>query len=1356
MAHNELYNDGSLAQLNLLNQQIDELKKTIAHQNELLRSQSETIDKLENGFKTAKLAWWTLELPSGNVNFHPLKAMLLGYEAEQFKTYQDFVKLLHPNDTSKAMAAMHNYLSGKASRYEIEYRILCADGTYKWLFDSGEIIHKQSSKGKTTIRGIVQDISDKKKVEVECEIVKNRFCSLLNSMDEKVFIKDASLRFVFANQSLLKFLDKSMDEILGKTDLEILPLAIAEKCFKDDLETLKNNRLTIFENSVNGRIMESHKFPVQINKNETGLGCYTIDITEPRTTEQKMQAFAAMMEQNDSIVVVKDLDLKVIATNSAFARAAGLSSVAELIGKTDAEIFNLPPETEPICTYMSDEIKVQQFKRGEFLIKEEPLILPNGEIKTLYTKKYPIYNEKNQLIATGNISTDISELKKYEKDIINAKELAEKNQKRFEHVASHVGEFIWEVDSRGIYIYANKSVEKILGYQPHELIGQISCFDLLHPQSPPEKTEIIRQYISNHEPLVNLDCILMSKSGNMVNVITNGIPLLSPTGELIGYQGSIRDVTEQLKYESKLQEHETNYRQLVENLEDVLFTLNKDGIIEYISPSVLNFSGFEAHNYVGRAFIEFIHPEDLSRMIEKFQLVQRGIEETSDYRILTKSGDEVWVRSSTKAMINEKNETVYNGIAHNITEQRKAEQTLKESEQKFATAFHSSPYPMLLTDTITGGIIEVNQAFCQNTGYNAEEITGNTHFERGLWKNPSDREEFASKLDSGEKVIEQPYVFLHKNGKEIIGLVTAQAIRVNNETIIMASINNITERKEAEDAILRQDALLMAISRASHTLLSEENMDLAMTRVMEEVGQASHMDRIYLFEYHVDPANGENLMSQRYEWVKDGISMQINNKQLQNLSFDNLFPRWLKAFKKGESISGLVTSFPLTEQSILLPQDIISLLVVPVQVDGQFWGFLGFDDCNGKSQWTEGDHAILETLAASLGAALSRSINEENLRISRDKAQESVRLKTAFLQNISHEIRTPMNAIFGFIGFLDDPEIDEDEKRMFIDLIARSSKRLLNTINNIVEISKIDAGIIQVSRRDCNVDDLMIEVFEDFMSSPIKKDIAIKLQADIIPEKAFVSTDFILLNTILLNLLDNAVKFTESGTITIGSYLERQSMIFFVKDTGLGIHESQHQIIFDRFIQGTLQSKQTNDGAGLGLAICKAYAEALGGRIWVESELNKGSVFYLQVPYIPIRTHQPIPDREVVINPAFSSDSTILVVEDELINYHVLELMLKEHKFNLLHADCGETAISMVKKNQDISLVLMDIKMSDIDGYEATSRIRQFNKTIPIIAQTAYVSSEDREKALISGCNDFIPKPIQKEILLKMIRKYLI
>jgi PAS domain S-box-containing protein len=382
-----------------------------------------------------------------------------------------------------------------------------------------------------------------------------------------------------------------------------------------------------------------------------------------------------------------------------------------------------------------------------------------------------------------------------------------------------------------------------------------------------------------------------------------------------------------------------------------------------------------------------------------------------------------------------------------------------------------------------------------------------------------------------------------------------------------------------------------------------------------------------------------------------------------------------------------------------------------------------------------------------------RKQDEEELIKAKDKAEESDRLKTAFLHNISHEIRTPMNAIVGFSTLLAEPEIDAQSRQSYTDVIMQSSNHLLSIITDIVDISNIDANLVKVSKIDLNLNSVFRILYDQFYPKAQEKNLVLNCNAGLNDLDAFFRIDSTKLVQILTNLLSNAIKFTNEGAVSLSYKLKEDYLEFCVSDTGIGIAKDHHSKVFDRFYQVQNLISRIYEGTGLGLAISKAYVELLGGEIWISSEPGKGSSFYFTIPLEKqdMKIETTI-QNEVKDSFAFAKKMTILVAEDIDSNFKLIKYFLSRANVNVLRASNGKEAVEKVF-SEKIDLVLMDVKMPVMDGYTATKEIRLKNPDIPIIAQTAY--ADDKEVALECGCSGFISKPFDKNGLLKAIHEFI-
>ena len=396
--------------------------------------------------------------------------------------------------------------------------------------------------------------------------------------------------------------------------------------------------------------------------------------------------------------------------------------------------------------------------------------------------------------------------------------------------------------------------------------------------------------------------------------------------------------------------------------------------------------------------------------------------------------------------------------------------------------------------------------------------------------------------------------------------------------------------------------------------------------------------------------------------------------------------------------------------------------------------------------------------------SLERRVEERTaeLIIAKEKAEESDRLKTAFLANMSHEIRTPLNAIMGFSGLL-SPKLDEEVTNNYVNIINNSGLQLLSIINDIIDIAKIEAGQINIEVSECQVNSFLKELLTSKKQKLINEKTEnkrIKLSIDNPDDNFTIQTDPTRLKQVMTNLVNNALKFTEQGKIEFGYHLpgniendkvNENEILFFVKDTGIGIKKSQHEFIFERFRQVENSLTKRYGGTGLGLAISKSLIEKLGGRIWVESEEGKDSRFYFTVPYKEQKGRIKVSPKKN-LGSQLIEGKTILIAEDEPSNFHILEILLGKTKSKLIWARNGQEAIDLFKKNKEtIDIVLMDIQMPIKNGLVATKEIKQIKSDVPILAQTAYALSGDKERFLKAGCDDYISKPIEKDLLFEKI-----
>ncbi|NOU18605.1 MAG: response regulator [Bacteroidales bacterium] len=435
-------------------------------------------------------------------------------------------------------------------------------------------------------------------------------------------------------------------------------------------------------------------------------------------------------------------------------------------------------------------------------------------------------------------------------------------------------------------------------------------------------------------------------------------------------------------------------------------------------------------------------------------------------------------------------------------------------------------------------------------------------------------------------------------------------------------------------------------------------------------------------------------------------------------------------------------------------------MAVPLFSSDEVYGIVGLQSYSSENAYTPDDLEVLEFVSTQIAVSIKHKENEINLHRAKEKAEEADKLKSSFLANMSHEIRTPMNAIIGFSELITRKTISQEKKDTYAQYITNSSKALLTLIDDIIDIAKIEAGQLKINKSPTYVNVIFNEIFE-YVNNEKKrsnKDSILFAKKETIHDLNFcILCDPLRLRQILTNLLNNALKFTFEGIIEFGYLIPNNATIlFYVSDTGIGLSDEKIPLIFDRFRQADDTTTRQFGGTGLGLAISKKLVEMLGGRIWAESEKNKGSTFFFNLPMI-------IPDESTkIIDENFESSIsdnfegiTILIAEDEDNNFIFLQEVLNPTKVNIIRAKTGLQSVNFIRNHPDISLILMDIKMPDMNGYQATSIIKEMRPSIPIIIQSAYAMAEDIIKGKNAGCNEYLAKPIKPEVLINTLRHYL-
>ncbi|HEX3008103.1 MAG TPA: response regulator, partial [Bacteroidales bacterium] len=488
-----------------------------------------------------------------------------------------------------------------------------------------------------------------------------------------------------------------------------------------------------------------------------------------------------------------------------------------------------------------------------------------------------------------------------------------------------------------------------------------------------------------------------------------------------------------------------------------------------------------------------------------------------------------------------------------------------------------------------------------------------------------------------------------------------------------------------------------------------------------------------------------NIAAERFYKLTDIVRNKTNAERVADdyeAWYDNLrkleveeLPGYRVAIK-GESISNQVLKVRIYNETMW-----VMFNGAPLRISGELAG------------------GVLSTVDITALKQAEHALQQQNdeLKKAKEKAEESDRFKTAFIANISHEIRTPMSGIMGFAELLQNPEISNESQATYIEAIVASGKRMLNIVNDLINISKIEVGQFEMKRETTDIGNLLDELFVFFLPEANRKNIELRLSNQLPADSILIDTDRTKLSQVISNLVKNALKFTSQGFVGFGCLIKNQSYLFYVEDTGAGISKEYQQQIFERFKQGEIPEAGIPEGMGLGLAISKAYIGILGGSLWVDSIPGKGSTFYFTIPL----------SQKVASTAAFSvanirnniketfAHAEVLIADDEDFIYFFLNEALKANNIKSFHAKNGQEAVDIVRNNPNIQLVLMDSRMPVMGGLEATRQIKQLHPGIPVILLSALAHDSDIKAAFDAGCNDYIVKPFTLVNLKSKLSMYL-
>ena len=834
----------------------------------------------------------------------------------------------------------------------------------------------------------------------------------------------------------------------------------------------------------------------------------------------------------------------------------------------------------------------------------------------------------------------------------------------------------------------------MLGYTADELIGQDARF--LYPSN--EEYEAISRHGKG-----SLETQLVRKDVKILDILLNSVPL-DPSDLTAGMTFTAMDITGQKWTEQALVDSEKRSRYLIETspMGIFIYQVNEAGDLMLIeaNPATERILGFDTRSYIGKR-LEDIFPNVI------------GTELPYRYKKAAVTG-KTW--STTDLYYNDDQIAgAYDFVAFqiapgqvavmfsDITARKQTEQKLLESEEKHRTIFQNiqDVYFEMAPDAT---ILEVSPSVSKISQYKREDLIGKSIDQ--LVVDEKIKNTFLKLLFERGELNDFDVPLKDRNDRLLYCSVNVKIETGSDGTPLKAigSLRDITERKLAREHISK---LERAVEQSPSSVVITDldgRIEYVNPRFTEITGYTK-----------------EEALGQRPSIMKSGE----HAREFYKILWDSI--------RSGKEWRGEFFNR---------------------RKDGStFWEMASISPVRNDLDQITHYIAIKDDIT-------ERKNIEQQLVQAKEKAEESDRLKSAFLANMSHEIRTPMNAILGFSEILQHEGIQPEDRREYIKLIHDKGNDLMAIISDLIDISRIEAGDMKLAKTHIRINDMILELFEQ-----VNKEKALKGKNEVqvryrISEDAEYSilSDKNRLRQVFNNLLGNAMKFTNEGYIEIGYDLLDDHVRFYVKDSGIGITPENQKVIFERFRQEDNSYTRKHGGTGLGLAISKQIVELLGGEIGVDSKPDQGANFYFTLPLE--QTTEALPSGAKVERPRYQNNlklatKKILIAEDDSSNYMFLESLLRSTEAELIWARNGQQAVDIHAGRDDIDLILMDIRMPEMNGLQATEKIRSTDNDIPIIALTAFAFADDREKSVEAGCTEHLAKPVKIEELKRILQKYL-
>ena len=868
---------------------------------------------------------------------------------------------------------------------------------------------------------------------------------------------------------------------------------------------------------------------------------------------------------------------------------------------------------------------------------------------------------------------------------------ADERENRFRSLLAIAADAYWEIDERYRLVAGTTQRDggfglglgsaEGLGSLPWEL-PQFGCDE--------ETLDLLQADLDTRAPFRNLPIQWRNPDGTVRHLMASGEPRFDERGVFCGYWGVARDVTADRLARQALAATETRYQELFSRIPTPL-VMHRAGRVIDANPAGVALFGYDSLSaMVGRDLLASYESGD-SRERERRRIDEldhlppgQGLPVT-DFRISGRVGRRVSVRATGVRVEAEDGPAVLS-IYVDDTERRAAEEAVRRSEAMLSHLVATSPDVITLTDLATGRYAMVNQTFERITGYAAAEVVGRTWVELGIWQDGLARDEFINRLRDEGRVQDQPTAFVTKAGQGVQMRVSGARFSMDRREYVVINARDVTA---AERARLEREAILETAA-----------IGIAVTRDRRFVLVNPWFEQLYGW-----PGGGLIDQPTRVVWPSDEVYEHVGEQIAPKLA-------------RGEQIE-------LDAECRRRDGSSFTGRVIAKAIDPEH-------PSRGGTLWIVEDVTERRQFEATLARA-------------RDDAEAASRAKSAFLANTSHELRTPLHGMLGLADLARSADVDDERRRQYLDQISETAQSLTGIISDILDLSKIEAGKLQIETTHFDLGELLRAVCRAYGTLAQGRDLALRLQLE--PgSDGIVRGDPLRVRQIVGNYLSNAVKFNQRGEVRLSARRQGERVRVEVHDSGAGIAPEVQARLFRPFTQADESTTRRFGGTGLGLSICRELAHLMGGEVGVRSEPGLGSCFWAELP-LPLATPPAAPAAEAVATERLRG-ARVLMVEDNAVNMLIAVAMLERWGVEVGQAADGEEAVQQVEQaaaqGRPYDAVLMDLQMPVMSGYEATRalRARAAGRTVPIIALTAAALVSEREQALADGMDDFLTKPI--------------